>query len=98
MKRALTTTIVAAGFMAGMSAAAQAGSFGKACTTEPKEKWLSLEAIQKIVTDHGYEIAKSKIKDGCVEVYARDKQGTRVEYFIDPATGNPVGADWKNPS
>jgi hypothetical protein len=47
---------------------------------------------------NGYEIAESKIKDGCVEVYARDKQGTRVEYFIDPATGNPVGADWKNPS
>jgi hypothetical protein len=95
--------MIAAALLAGLSAAAlsgtaQAGSFGKACTTEPQEKWMSLEAIQKIVTDHGYEIAKSKIKDSCVEVYARDKQGTRVELFIDPTTGTPVGADWKNRS
>jgi hypothetical protein len=77
---------------------AQAGGFGKPCTAEPKEKWMSLEAIEKIVKDHGYEIAKSKIEDTCVEIYARDKQGVRVEYFIDPTTGTPVGGDWKNPT
>ncbi len=94
---------IAAALLAGLSAAslsgtAQAGSFGKACTAEPREKWMSLEAIEKIVTDHGYKIAKSKIKESCIEVYARDKQGTRVEFFIDPTTGTPVGGDWKNPS
>jgi hypothetical protein len=59
---------------------------------------MTLEGIEKIVKDHGYEIAKSKMKNGCAEIYARDKQGVRVEFFIDPATGNPVGTDWKNPT
>lgn len=80
------------------SVTAHAASFGEPCTAQPKEKWLSLEAIEKIVTDHGYEIAKTKIKGTCIEVYARDKQGTRVEFFIDPATGTPVGADLKDRS
>jgi len=94
----MKATVIAPLLLAALSATAQAGSFGQPCTTEPQAKWMSLEAIEKIVTDHGYEIAKSKIKDSCVEIYARDKQGTRVEFFIDPATGTPVGGDWKNPS
>jgi hypothetical protein len=99
----MKTKTIALALFAGLLAtslpvAAQAESYGKPCTTEPKEKWLSIEAIEKVVTDHGYEIAKTKVKGSCVEVYARDKQGTRVEYFIDPATGTPVGGDWKNSS
>lgn len=58
---------------------------------------MTIEAIEKLVKDHGYEVAKSKMKGTCAEVYARDtKQGTRIEFFIDPATGNPVGTNWKN--
>lgn len=95
-KSTLIATALLAGLSAaGLAAAAQAGSYGAPCTTEPKDKWLSLAVIEKIVTDHGYQIAKSKIEESCVEIYARDKQGMRVEFFIDPTTGTPVGADWK---
>ena len=80
------------------SATAQAGSFGKPCTAAPKDKWLSTDAIEKIVSEHGFKVAKSKLKDTCVEVYAHDKQGQRVELFLDPATGNPADADWNNPT
>ncbi len=74
-----------------------AESYGKPCTSEPKEKWMTIEAIEKLVKDHGYEVAKSKMKGTWAEVYARDKeQDTRIEFFIDPATGNPVGTNWKN--
>lgn len=90
--------IVTAAALLGTTSIAMAAGFGKPCTTEPKETWLSLEAIEKIVRDHGYEIAKSKLKGTCVEIYARDSQGTRVEFFIDPATGNPVGTEWKAPA
>lgn len=83
--------------LAGLASSAMAESYGKPCTTEPKEKWMTIEAIEKLVKDHGYEVAKSKMKGTCAEVYARDKeQGTRIEFFIDPATGNPVGTSWKN--
>jgi hypothetical protein len=80
------------------SGAAQAESFGKPCTAQPREKWLALEQIEKIVTDHGYKVAKSKIKGSCVEVYAHDPKGQRVELFLDPATGNPANSDWINPT
>lgn len=86
--------IIASAFIAVLSTGALAESAGKPCTTEPKEKWMTVEAIEKIVTDHGYSVAKSKVKGTCVEIYAKDDKGARVELFIDPATGNPVGTDW----
>jgi len=91
----MKTFLIAAALVAGLAANAHAESFDKPCTAEPKEKWLSLESIEKVVTDHGYEVTKSRMKGTCAEIYARDNQGTRMELFIDPSTGNPVGADWK---
>lgn len=73
---------------------AAADSFGKPCTSAPADAWLSLEAIEKIVTEHGYTITKSRIKGTCAEVYVKDDKGLKAELFIDPATGNPVGTDW----
>jgi hypothetical protein len=90
--------IIAAAAFAALSGTALAESYGKPCTSEPQSKWMTLEAIEKIVRDHGYEVAKSKLKGSCAEVYARDTDGKRIEFFIDPATGNPVGTDWKAPS
>ena len=86
--------IIALALVAMLSPAVQAESYGKPCTSVGKDKWLTLEAIEKIVTEHGYTVAKSKIKETCAEVYARDAAGTRVELFIDPATGKPAGSDW----
>lgn len=92
MKKLLISTAL----IVGLGSNAMAESFGKPCTTEPKEKWMTLEAIEKLVKDHGYEVAKSKMKGTCAEIYARDKQqGLQIEFFIDPATGNPVGTNWK---
>jgi hypothetical protein len=89
--------LISTAMLAALASSAMAESYGKPCTTEPKEKWMTIEAIEKLVKDHGYEVAKSKMKGTCAEVYARDKeQGRRIEFFIDPATGNPVGTNWKN--
>ncbi|WP_045834980.1 PepSY domain-containing protein [Hyphomicrobium sp. 99] len=93
----MKTVLITTALLVGLASNAMAESYGKSCTTEPKEKWMTIEAIEKLVKDHGYEVAKSKMKGTCAEVYARDKeQGTRIEFFIDPATGNPVGTNWKN--
>lgn len=83
--------LILAALLAVSATAVQAEGLGKPCTTEPESKWLKIDAIEKIVTEHGYKVAKSKMKNSCVEVYARDKDGKRVELFIDPATGNMVG-------
>lgn len=93
MKRIFIATTAVLAF----ATTASAGSYGKPCTTEPTEKWMSLDAIQKIVNDHGYKVAKAKMKGTCAEVYALDTDGKRIEFFIDPATGTPVGTNWKAP-
>ncbi len=93
MKRILIATTAVLAF----ATTALAGSYGKPCTTEPNEKWMSLDAIQKIVKDHGYKVAKAKMKGTCAEVYALDTDGKRIEFFIDPATGTSVGTNWKAP-
>jgi hypothetical protein len=94
----MKTPLIAAALILGFAANAQAESYGKPCSAEPQDKWLKIEAIEKIVADHGFVVAKSKIKGSCAEVYAKDKTGKRVELFIDPATGNPAGTDWNNPT
>jgi len=71
--------------------AVRATGFGKPCTSEPEEKWLKIEELEKKAAEQGYTVAKSKIKNQCAEIYARDKQGNRIELFLDPATGNIVG-------
>lgn len=89
-KIALTAVLIALG-----STAALAEKSDKPCTTEPKDKWLKIEAIEKIVADHGYKVAKAKFENSCAEVYARDAAGKRVELFLDPVTGAPAGGAWK---
>ncbi len=87
--------ILATAILMAFSASAFAESFGKPCTTEPESKWMTLAAIEKNVKEHGYEVVKAKMKASCAEIYARDTDGKRIEFFIDPATGNPVGTEWK---
>ncbi|MFA5952642.1 MAG: PepSY domain-containing protein [Hyphomicrobium sp.] len=93
----MTKTLIATAMLLSLTATAYAESFGQPCTTEPKAKWMPLEAITKIVEDHGYKVSKAKMKNSCAEVYARDDQGVRVEFFIDPSSGNPVGTSLKAP-
>jgi hypothetical protein len=71
---------------------AEAGSFGKACTSAPQSQWLSAGDLQRKVEEQGYKVQKAKIKNGCGEFYATDKNGARVEIFVDPATGVIAGA------
>lgn len=87
--------IIATAFLTACSASAFAESYGKPCTAEPESKWMTLDVIKANVKDHGYEVVKAKMKGSCAEVYARDTDGKRIEFFIDPATGNPVGTEWK---
>jgi hypothetical protein len=87
--------LIAAAALATLSGNVYAESFGQPCTAAPQAKWMTLDAIKQNVVDHGYTVAKAKMKGTCAEVYARDTDGKRIEFFIDPETGNPVGTEWK---
>jgi len=77
--------------MLGAAATAAAGSLGRPCTTAPQTEWLSLEVLQTKVEALGYKVQKAKLKNACGEIYALDKNGARVELFVDPTSGEIVG-------
>lgn len=77
--------------MLGFASSAQAGSLGQPCTAAPQNQWLSLEALQGKVEALGYKVQKAKLKNACGELYTLDKNGNRVELFVDPTSGQIVG-------
>jgi hypothetical protein len=70
---------------------AQAGSLGRPCTSAPQSQWLSMDALQSKVEALGYKVQKAKLKNACGEMYTIDKNGGRVELFVDPTSGAIVG-------
>ena len=73
-----------------LSAAAQAGSLGRPCTSAPETQWLSLDALKAKAEAEGYKVQKAKLKAACGEIYALDRSGARVELFVDPTSGEIV--------
>ena len=78
----LTVAAVALG-----AATAQAGSLGKPCTSAPEAQWLPMAQLEA----QGYKIQKAKLKNACGELYTLDKNGNRVELFVDPTNGQIIG-------
>ena len=75
----------------GTAATAQAGSLGRPCTAAPASQWLSIGALRAKVEAEGYKVQKAKLKQACGELYTIDKNGQRVELFVDPTSGKIVG-------
>ncbi len=69
---------------------AQAGSLGRPCTAAPEAQWLSLDTLRARVEAAGYRVQKAKIKSACGEFYVLDRNGARVELFVDPTSGQIV--------
>lgn len=59
-------------------------------------KHLSVQDITAKVSGMGYTVRKVKRDDGCYEVKATDKTGTRVELKLNPATGAIVKTEKKS--
>ncbi|QWG13135.1 PepSY domain-containing protein [Bradyrhizobium sediminis] len=70
---------------------ANAGSLGRPCTSAPQSQWLSLDALQAKIEAQGYKVQKAKLKAACGELYTIDKNGSRVELFVDPTSAAIVG-------
>jgi hypothetical protein len=83
--------ILAAASLTITAGIAQAGSLGRPCTSAPESQWLTMQALQAKVEALGYKVQKSKLKKACGEIYTIDKNGDRVELFVDPTSGEIVG-------
>ena len=61
------------------------------CTTEPKEKWMSEEAIKAKIGALGYhDIRSFKVTESCYEIYGADKDNKLVAVYFNPITGDIV--------
>jgi hypothetical protein len=73
------------------TASSHAGSLGRPCTAAPKSSWLAIDALKAKIEALGYTVRDGKLKNACGEFYATDRQGVRVELFVDPTDGTIVG-------
>jgi len=60
------------------------------CTTEPKEKWLSEDAMKAKVTELGYTARVFRVSGPCYEIYGQNAAGKKVEVYFNPVTGAVV--------
>jgi hypothetical protein len=90
MRKTIVVGVVAAAAI-GTAAYVQAGSLGRACTSAPQSQWLPMEQLQAKVEALGYTVRKAKLRNACGELYTIDKNGARVELFVDPTDGKIVG-------
>lgn len=68
---------------------AQASSLGR--TSAPESQWLPIQQLQAKVEALGYKVQKSKVAKACGESYTLDKNGNRLEVFVDPTNGQIIG-------
>jgi len=87
MKPFLFPVLLAAAGLAAASAVA-----APQCTTEPRSKWLSEEAMKAKITQSGEyrDIKVFKVSGNCYEIYGHTKDGRRAEVYFNPVTGVPV--------
>ena len=64
---------------------------GPTCTSEPKDKWLSENAMKAKIAELGYKYKVFKVTTGnCYEIYGQDTAGKRIEIYFHPVTGSVV--------
>jgi hypothetical protein len=77
--------------LAGAVIAPLAASANPTCTTEPKAKWMSEEAIKARIAALGYhDIRSFKVTESCYEIYGSSKENKLVEVYFNPITGDIV--------
>lgn len=91
MRKITVLAVTAALAGIGIGTLAEAGSLGRPCTSAPESQWLSMDALQSKVETLGYKVQKAKLSKACGELYTIDKNGGRVELFVDPTNGTIVG-------
>lgn len=72
---------------------AQAGTLGRPCTAAPESQYLPAAQLQSKAEALGYTVQRVKIAKACAEIYALDKNGTKVELFVDPTNGTVIGSN-----
>jgi hypothetical protein len=82
----MKTLLIAATLVAALAPAAAIAADN--CPNVPRDQWMSDPAITEKAKGLGYDIRSIEAEDGCLEAYAIDKDGKRVEVYFHPGTGD----------
>jgi len=72
------------------SAPAFAEDDGGNCNVPSGSEWMSKSDVTAKTAEQGYNVRRVKREDGCYEVYATNKDGKRMELYINPVSGKIV--------
>lgn len=72
---------------------APAFASGTKCDSPSQDQWMSKAEVTAMYEEKGYKVKNIKVEDGCLEVYALDSKGTRVELLVDPMSGKLLGTE-----
>jgi len=90
----MKTMLIAATFVAILTPAAASAT--ENCPDLPRDQWMSDAAITEKAKSMGYDVRSIKAEDGCLEAYAIDKDGNRVEVYFHPGNGDVIRVKGKN--
>lgn len=94
MTRYLIPSLLGLSMLAAAPALALADWDGGKRLNVPRDQWMSPSEIADKLTSQGYEVFEIETDDGAYEVDLVDKNGTRIEAHVHPATGEMlVGYD-----
>lgn len=85
-------TILATAALMGLGALTPAVAEEALCK-QPESAWKPVDELKAKLTAEGWTISNVKTDEGCYEVYAKDKDGKKVEVYFDPVTFEKVGED-----
>ncbi|MDP6707036.1 MAG: PepSY domain-containing protein [Alphaproteobacteria bacterium] len=87
---------IAAAIVFATTVPALASSDDASCRQKADGQPLSIQEIKDKVASMGYEVGDVEHDDGCVEVHATDRDGTRLELKMHPVTGQVVESERKS--
>jgi len=87
MRNYLIAPVVALALAAATPASAIEDYFKSGRISVPRDQWLSPSQISEKLQAQGYRVTEIETDDGVYEVDLVDKNGTRIEAHVHPATG-----------
>ncbi len=87
----MRTVIIATSALVAAVAFSGAALAAPNCTSEPKSKWMTKEAMKSMVEQMGYKDIKTfKTSGSCYEIYGYTKDGKKAEVYFNPVSGEVV--------
>lgn len=89
----LQIKLLAVAALSTLSFSALASTYDGSCTSEPKSKWMTTKDMQAKFEKQGYNVGRvkaGKADSSCYEVYTKDKNGKKVELFVNPVDGTVI--------